>query len=103
MEECGSFEEFKAMVKKNQPQFDAETMTLSYANLKMNRRERWIDGKQVVFPYETYDSPCVFSKWGSGIIETKKVVLDFNEWGSVTYKEPLPGGNKICQRRQELV
>ena len=86
MEECGSFEQFKLVVKENNPQFDAETMTLSYASLKMNRKERFINGKQVVFPYETYDSPCVFSKWGSGIIETESVILDFSEWGIVTYK-----------------
>ena len=85
-EECGGYEEFKAMVKANKPEFDAETMTLSYANLKMNRHQRFIDGKQVVFPYDTYDSPCVHSKWGSGVIETDKVILDFNGWGTVTYK-----------------
>ena len=85
-EECGGYEEFKAMVKANKPEFDADTMTLSYANLKMNRHERFIDGEQVVFPYDTYDSPCVHSKWGSGVIETDKVILDFNGWGTVTYK-----------------
>ena len=83
------YEEFKAMVKAGKPEFDAGTMTLSYANLKMNRHTRLIDGIQVRFPYETYDSPCVFSKWGSGVIETDKVILDFNGWGSVTRKNTL--------------
>ena len=88
-EECGGYEEFKAMVKAGKPEFDAGTMTLSYANLKMNRHTRLIDGIQVRFPYETYDSPCVFSKWGSGVIETDKVILEFNGWGSVTRKNTL--------------
>ncbi len=88
-EECGGYEEFKAMVKAGKPEFDAGTMTLSYANLKMNRHTRLIDGIQVRFPYETYDSPCVFSEWGSGVIETDKVILDFNGWGSVTRKNKL--------------
>lgn len=84
--ECGGYEAFKEMVKAGNPQFDPETMTLSYGNLKMNRRERFIDGEKVVFPYETYDSPCVYSKWGSGVIETATAVIDFSDWGSVTYK-----------------
>lgn len=86
-EECGSYEEFKAMFKANKPEFDAESMTLTYGNLKMNRKERFIDGKRVEFPYETYDSPMMYSKHGSGIIETDKVILDFNGWGSVIYKK----------------
>lgn len=85
-EECGSFEDFKTMVKANNPQFDPKTMTLTYGNLKMNKTERLIDGKQAAFPYDTYDNPCVFSKWGSGVIETDKVIIDFNEWGKVIYK-----------------
>ena len=74
------------MFKANKPEFDAESMTLTYGNLKMNRKERFIDGKRVEFPYETYDSPMMYSKHGSGIIETDKVILDFNGWGSVIYK-----------------
>lgn len=85
-EECGGYEEFKEMVINNKPLFDIDTMTLSYGNMKMNKMKRLIDGKQVVFPYDTYDSPCVYSKWGSGIIETSKVILDFNGWGSIIYK-----------------
>ena len=85
-EECGGYEEFKAMVKKANPIFEEETMALSYANLRMNRDKRWIDGHEVVFPYETYDSPLVYSKWGSGIIETPMVILNFEDWGTITYK-----------------
>lgn len=84
-EECGSFEKFQVMVRTNQPAFDRESMTLTYGNLKMNHRGRWIDGQKVPFPYETYDSPCVFSKWGSGVITTNMVQLDFSGWGSVIY------------------
>ena len=73
------------MVRTNQPAFDRESMTLTYGNLKMNHRGRWIDGQKVPFPYETYDSPCVFSKWGSGVITTNMVQLDFSGWGSVIY------------------
>lgn len=85
-EECGGYEAFKTMVKANNPVFDAATMTLTYDNLKMNRGERFIDNKLVQFPYETFDSPMMYSKYGSGIIETAKVVLDFNGWGTVTYE-----------------
>lgn len=85
-EECGSFEAFQDLVRAGKPTFCKDTMTLSFGKLKMNRRERWADGKKEVFPYDTYDSPCVFSKWGSGVIETRKAVLDFDGWGEVRRK-----------------
>lgn len=85
-EECGSYEAFKEMAKAGRPEFDSKSMTLSYSNLKMNRTERLIDGKQEAFPYDTYDSPCMYSAFGSGIIETDKVIMDFNEWGTIRYK-----------------
>lgn len=78
---------FKQAAKAGNPAFDKETMTLSYANLKMTPSARFIDGAEQVFPYETYDNPCVYSKHGSGVIETDMVVLDFNGWGSITYKK----------------
>lgn len=85
-EECGGFEAFRRMVREKNPVFDPESMTLSYGNLKMDRRSRLVDGRQVIFPYETYDSPCVFSRWGSGVIETDLVRLDFEGWGKITKK-----------------
>ena len=84
--EYDSMDDFKAMVKANAPALDKATMTLTYGNLKMNRNERFMDDEKVVFPYDTYDSPCVYSKHGSGIVETARVVLDFDGWGTVTYK-----------------
>lgn len=60
--------------------------TIKFSNLRMNRNERFLDNEKVVFPYDTYDSPCVYSKHGSGIVETAKAVLDFNGWGTVTIK-----------------
>lgn len=86
-EECGGYEAFKKLAKANKPEFDPRTMTLSYSNLKMNRTGRWIDGRQVAFPYDTYDSPCMHSAFGSGIIETDKVIMDFSGWGTVSYKQ----------------
>lgn len=77
----------KQAAKAGNPAFDKEAMTLSYANLKMTSSARFIDGAEQVFPYEIYDNPCVYSKHGSGVIETDMVVLDFNGWGSITYKK----------------
>ena len=88
-EEYGSYEVFKETAKANRPEFDPGTMTLSYSNLKMNRTERLVDGRQEVFPYDTYDSPCMHSAFGSGIIETERVSMDFNGWGKVVYKEAV--------------
>ncbi len=88
-EEYGSYEVFKETAKANRPEFDPGTMTLSYSNLKMNRTERLVDGRQEVFPYDTYDSLCMHSAFGSGIIETERVSMDFNGWGKVVYKEAM--------------
>ena len=85
-DECGGMEQFKRTVRAGNPVLDEKTMTLQYADLKMNRETREIAGKTVQFPYDTYDSPCVKSKWGSGVIETPTAILDFADWGTVTYK-----------------
>ena len=77
---------FKNTVRAGKPTFDPSTMTLRFANLEMNKQERLVNGQQEKYPYETYDSPCVYSKWGSGVIETVNVILNFDGWGSVTYK-----------------
>ena len=91
-EECGSYEAFQEMAKANRPEFDPEAMTLSYSNLKMSPRDRMIDGVRVVFPYDTYDSPCMHSAFGSGVIETGQVIMDFNGWGTVTCKQGCVSG-----------
>ena len=85
--ECGGYTEFQEMVKRGNPKFDKDTMTLSYANMNMNKQKRLIDGELIKFPYNTYDSPLVFSKYGSGIIETPMAILNFSDWGSVTKRE----------------
>lgn len=84
--ECGGIEQFKQMVYAGDPVLDAQTMTLRYANLEMNQKTRKIDGTAVQFPYDTYSSPCMRSKWGSGVIELPTAILDFSGWGTVTHK-----------------
>ena len=86
-EESGSFSAFQEMVRAGHPRLDPDTMTLTYSNLMMNRKEWRVNGETVRFPYETYDSPCVFSRWGSGVIETAEVILDFDGWGRVIRKK----------------
>lgn len=85
-EECGCFDAFKDMVRKGTPEFEPNTMTLRFANLEMNSAERKVDGCQAQYPFDTYDNPCFYSKWGSGVIETSAAILDFSGWGTVTYK-----------------
>lgn len=85
-EECGGMDRFRELVRSGKPFLDTGTMTLRYGDLEMSPGGRKIGGAPVRFPYDTYDSPCVHSKWGSGIIETPMAVLDFADWGSVTYK-----------------
>ncbi len=44
---------------------------------------RELDGKPADLNYDTYDSPCLQSKWKSGLIEvrkgTRKLTLDFRK------------------------
>ena len=76
---------FKKAAQAGHPTFDKESMRLVYENIEMTPDERVVGGIKMVFPYETYDSPCVFSKHGSGVIETRLAVLDFIGWGKIIY------------------
>lgn len=82
-----TMDQFKEIAREGHPCLDKESMTLSYKNLKMTPDARYIDEEKQLFPYDTYDSPCVYSKHGSGIIETPRAILNFDGWGTVIEKE----------------
>ena len=81
--ENGSFAAFCQAMRAQRPQFDAQTMTLAYANLRITKKGRYVNGELMDAHYDTYDSPYLQSKWDSGIVYVrasgKTMVYDFND------------------------
>lgn len=90
----GTMEIFKACVRKHPPVFLPAEMKMQFSSLAMTRDQRYINGEKVVFPYDTFDNPMFASKWGSGRIQTERVILDFEGWGSVSRRKTESGGNR---------
>ena len=77
--EYGDFAGFVSAMEKKEMNFDRDTLTLEYGNMKLhleyNKRDgvteyQYLDGVLQEYPYAyTYDSPFMRSKWGSGVIE----------------------------------
>ena len=79
----GSFEEFTSYIKSLPVIFDREKREVTFDGIRLTRNENFVDGKQNIYPYSaTYDSPIMYSEWGSGkieiICEDEKTVYDFS-------------------------
>lgn len=81
-----SLEVFKETLRQQEPVFNIDSMELRFGELFMSKSRRSFRGEQEALPYPNYGSPMIRSGLGSGVIETDKVVLDFEGWGTVTYK-----------------
>lgn len=80
-DEYADFNEFTQAIKAQPIEFDKDTMTVTYKNMKLTPSERYIDGKKVEFPYNTYENPVVFEKFGSGkVFVGGREVVDFNKF-----------------------
>ena len=78
-----SLEEFIGYIKALPVVFDRDAREVFFDGIHLTRNASFVNGKQNIFPYPaTYDSPIMYSEWGSGIIEIKygdeKAVYDFN-------------------------
>jgi hypothetical protein len=79
----GDLERFARDMRAKELAFDRESMTLRYGGMCMSKERRWLDGRPLDTPYDTYDSPYLRSKWDSGVIqvngEDMAVIYDFNK------------------------
>jgi len=78
-----SIEAFAAAMKAMPIFFDRDTMTVEFNGIRMDYKDRYVNGEKQAFPYtKLYDSPYLQSEYGSGILHvtdgTDSAVLDFN-------------------------
>ena len=81
--EFDSFEDFIIHIKSLPVVFDRKERTVSFDNILLTTTGNFSCGEPNSYPYTTvYDSPYIYSIWGSGIIEIKcggkNTVYDFN-------------------------
>jgi hypothetical protein len=82
--EFSSFEEFADYIKALPVVFDREKREVTFDGIHLTRNSNFVNGQKNLYPYPaTYDSPIMYSEWGSGRIEIKcegeSTVYDFNE------------------------
>ena len=63
--------------------FDRTAREVRFDGIRLARNASFVNGEQNIFPYgATYDSPIMYSEWGSGKIEIRygdeKEVYDFS-------------------------
>ena len=82
-EKYGSLGAFADAMKARPIVFDPDTMTVECFGIRMDCKERYVDGQRQVFPSKMlYDSPYLTSEYGSGILHVTdgavSAVYDFN-------------------------
>ncbi len=77
-----SLADFADRMKKESIQFDADTMTVEFMGIRMDYKERYVNGEKQIFPYKLFDSPFLQSEYGTGIYHVtdggQSAVYDFN-------------------------
>ena len=69
-------------MKKRPIAFDRERMSVSFMDIQIDYKTRYVGGEKQEFPYKLFDSPWLKSDYGSGIYHvtdgTQTAVYDFN-------------------------
>jgi len=78
-----SFEEFMSYIRSLPVIFDRSAREVRFDGIHLTRTESFEGEERNIYPYSAvYDSPIMYSEWGSGIIEIKcgndREVYDFN-------------------------
>ena len=75
--------DFAKRMKKQPISFEKEAMRVSFMDVEMDYKGRYVCGEKQQFPYKLFDSPFMRSEYGSGIYHvisgTDTVIYDFNE------------------------
>ncbi len=78
-----SLASFATAMKQHPITFDPDTMTAAFMEVRMDYKERYVQGKKQVFPYKLFDSPYMQSEYGTGIYrisdDRETVIYDFNK------------------------
>lgn len=78
-----SLSDFAKRMKKQPISFEKEAMRVSFMDVEMDYKSRYVCGEKQQFPYKLFDSPFMRSEYGSGIYHvisgTDTVIYDFNE------------------------
>lgn len=81
-ERYASLADFAERMKKEPIRFDPDSMTVEFMGIRMDYKERHVNGKRQNFPYKLFDSPFMRSEYGTGIYHVTdgemQAVYDFN-------------------------
>lgn len=62
--------------------FAPDSMTVEFTGIRMNCKERYVNGEKQDFPYKPFDRPFLQSEYGTGIYRVahgeQTAVCDFN-------------------------
>lgn len=78
-----SLADFARKMKQCPVLFDTEKMTVEFMNIRMDYKERYVNGEMQIFPYKLFDSPFMQSEYGTGIYHVSDgeqcAIYDFNK------------------------